>query len=71
MSRRQREEIPFGSDSFLDVLANDARMPSGNAQQGNCGTLWMPPPLFPISESVDTDTHGLSELSLGEPDKAP
>ncbi len=22
MSRREREEIPFGSDSFLDVLAN-------------------------------------------------
>jgi hypothetical protein len=31
----------------------------------------MPATLLPVLEGVDADAHGLSELSLSEPDKAP
>lgn len=46
-------------------------MPGGDAQQGDCGTLRMTPALLPVAESVNADSHGVSELHLGEPDKAP
>ena len=57
--------------NVLDVLTDNPRMPSGDAQQGDRGTLWMPPTLLPVSEGVNADAHGLSELYLGEPDKTP
>lgn len=44
-------------------------MTSGNAQQSDRRALGMPAILLPIAEGVDADAHGVSELSLGEPDK--
>jgi len=38
-------------------------------QQGNRGTLWLAPALFPVPEGMNADAHGLSELGLGEPNE--
>lgn len=44
-------------------------MPGDNPQQSDRGTLRMSPPLLPVPEGVNADTHGASELGLGQPDK--
>jgi hypothetical protein len=44
-------------------------MPRCNAQQSERWALRLSATLFPISEGVDADTHGLGKLSLSEPDE--
>ena len=55
----------------LDVLAKDPWMPGGDTQQGDRGTLWTPPALLPVPESVNADAHGESELLLCQSDETP
>ena len=72
MRRCSWESAPSGCRlNLIEVLANDPRMPSGDAQQGNRGAFRMTPTLLPIPKSVNADTHGLSELLLGKPDETP
>jgi hypothetical protein len=55
----------------LEILADDARVLGRDSQEGQSWTLWGATSLFPIAESVDADTHGLSELGLRQANEAP
>src|SRR5687768_2520980 len=55
----------------LDVLPDDPRMPSCDAQQSDRAAFRMPPPLLPIAESANADSHRESELHLCQADEAP
>ncbi len=57
--------------NVLDILPNDPRMSGCDAQQCHRGTLGVSPTLLPVSESMNADAHGVGELRLSEPDKAP
>ena len=46
-------------------------MPSGDTQQSERRTFRTPSVLLPVSERVNADPHGESELYLSESDKAP
>ena len=69
--RKILREIRLHTQRSLDVLSHDSRMPSGDTQQSDRRALRTPPSLFPVSEHVNADAHGKSELYLGEPDKEP
>jgi hypothetical protein len=48
------------------ILSQDARMPGGNPQQGQCRPFRMPATLFPVAQRVNTDSQCRRELLLGQ-----
>ena len=58
-----------GSCRGLDVLANDPRMASGNPQQGDRRTIWLPAALLPVAERMDADPHRGRKLRLCKADE--
>lgn len=50
-------------------LPDDPRVPSGDSQQGEAGSLGTAAPLLPALQRADADSEGRGELHLCEPDE--
>jgi hypothetical protein len=65
---QRRREV---SSRRLQILAEDARMSCGDAEESKSRAFGRPTVLFPIPEGMDTDAHGTSETRLGQTDETP
>ena len=68
--RSPDEAAELRSDRSRQVLAQHARVPRCDSQQGQRRSLRAPTTLFPVAQRMDADSESVGELLLSQSDEA-